>query len=101
MTQPPRGLRGAIYEKFLISGVAGADGIFSGDGGFAAEEVGGAPLVGLQHVIEEEAAAAPHEVGRAGPPVGAAAGQLLVANPAGASVRSETPPRRSITSFVA
>src|SRR5260370_5065598 len=42
--------------------MAGTGGIFNADGGFAAEEVEIAPLVGLQHVVEEEAAVAPREV---------------------------------------
>ena len=63
--------------------MAGAGGILGADGGLAAEKVEVAALVGLRHVVEEEAAVASREVGRPGFPLGAAAGQLLVGNPEG------------------
>src|SRR5437879_1273951 len=58
--------------------VAGAGGIFSADRGFSAQEVEVAALVGLEHVIEEEAAVPPGEVGRLGLPPRAATGKLIV-----------------------
>ena len=66
-----------------LSRVAGAGGIFGADRRFPAQEVEVAALVGLQHVVEEEAAVASGEVGCPGFPLGAAAGQLLVGNPEG------------------
>jgi hypothetical protein len=70
---PDRGVAEPLGDAILA--VAGAGGIFNADGSFAAEEVEVAPLVGLQHVVEEEAAVASGEVGRPGLPLGAAAGR--------------------------
>ncbi len=63
--------------------MAGAGGIFGADRRFPAQEVEVAALVGLQHVVEEEAAVAPRVVRRAGLPPRAAMGKLIIGNPEG------------------
>ena len=73
--------------------VAGAGGILGADRGFPAQEVEVAALVGLEHVIEEEAAVAARVVRRARLPARAAAGQLVVGNLAGSAGGSGRPAR--------
>src|SRR5260370_39866623 len=76
-------------RKFL--GVARAGGILRADRRLAAQEVEVAALVGLQHVIQEEAAVTPRVVRRAGPPPRAAMGKFIVGDPGGQSAGWDFP----------
>src|SRR5260370_343639 len=93
--RPPAGYRPDAIRRCLrnLSRVAGAGGIFGADRRFPAQEVEVAALVGLQHVVEEEAAVAPRVVRRAGLPPRAAMGKLIIGNPEGPPAGPHVPAR--------
>ena len=81
--------------------VAGAGGVFGADWRLAAQEVEVAALVGLEHVVEEEAAVAARECGRARLPLrrgGGPAPRRAPGASAGGSARPARSRRRPATS---